>query len=276
MKIWHQSFTVLSELPFYRDLIEARIRKVVRSGTEVVLHGQIPGTFSTNYPGNDLRYRALNWLHGLQWLAAGIEAQKQGYDAMVLASVPSPMIGEIRTLVDIPVIGYGDTAFQLSGMYGRRVGMLFFNPKRGDYWPEQIREWGAAERFAFISKAGVSFDQVAAALANRSKRAEVIDTICATAERLIEEKGIDVIVPGEMPMSLLLAEEGVSAIGGATVIDGIGTCFKMAETMYDLKQSSGMVSSKRGYYHDRPPPERVAQVLKFYGIDQLGSRIPEG
>jgi len=66
MKIWHQSFTVLSDLPVYRDLIEARIRKVVRPGTEVVLHGQIPGTFSSDYPGTDLRYRALVWLHGLQ------------------------------------------------------------------------------------------------------------------------------------------------------------------------------------------------------------------
>ncbi|MGD9945578.1 MAG: aspartate/glutamate racemase family protein [Burkholderiaceae bacterium] len=275
-RIWHQSFTVLGDLPAYRELLEARIRKVVRPDTEVVMHGQLPGTYSSDYPGADIRYRALNWLHGLQWLTAALEAQRQGFDAMVLATIPSPLIGEIRTLVDIPVVGYGDTAFHLSGLYGRRVGLLFFNPNRGDYWPEQVREWGVSERFAGISPAGVSFAQVAGALADPAKRPAVIAAIRATGERLVEEKGVDVIVPGEMPMNLLLAEEGVNRIGGATVIDGIATTFKMAETMLDLKRLSGMEHSERGYFHDRPPAERVEQVLKFYGLDALRQRIAKG
>ena len=275
LKIWHQSFTVLGDLPVYRDKLEARIHQVVRPGTTVVLHGQIPGTFSSDYPGTDIRYRALVWIHGLQWLAAAREAQRQGYDAMVLASVPSPMIGEIRTLVDIPVVGYGDTAFHLSGLYGRKVGMLFFNTHRLDYWPEQLREWGVSERFAGIAPAGVTFNQVAGALADPSKRQEVVDAICVAGEKLARESGADVIVAGEMPTSLLLSEAGVNRIGGATVIDGIATCFKMAETMCDLKQLSGMTHSERGFFNDRPPPERVEQVLKFYGLDQLGNRIVE-
>lgn len=274
-RIWHQSFTVLGDLPAYRDLLEKRIRKVVRPDTEVVLHGQVPGTYPTDYPGTDIRYRALVWMHGLQWIAAALEAQRQGFDAMVLASVPSPMIGEIRTLVDMPVVGYGDTAFHLSGLYGRRVGMLFFNVKRIDYWPQQIQEWGVSERFAGIAPAGVTFAEVGAALADPAKRAAVIDTIRKAGERLVEEKGVDVIVPGEMPMNLLLAEEGVNRIGGATVIDGIATCFKMAETMLDLKHLSGMMPSERGFYGDRPPPERVQDVLRFYGLDGLGGRIVE-
>jgi Asp/Glu/hydantoin racemase len=275
LRIWHQSFTVLGDLPDYRRMLGERIRKVVRPDTEVVLHGQIPGTYSSNYPGTDIRYRAIVWLHGLQWITAALEAERQGFDAMVLASVPSPMIGEIRTLVDIPVVGYGETAFHLSGLYGRRVGMLFFNVKRADYWPEQVREWGVAERFAGILPAGVNFDQVCEALGNRQARQAVIDAVCRQGERLANEYGADVIVPGEMPLNLLLAEEGVNKIGGATVIDGIATCFKMAETLSDLKALSGMSPSERGFYNDRPPRERVEQVLRFYGLDGLGRRIVE-
>jgi len=36
MKIWHQSFTVLEDLPAYRAAMEAHIRKVVRPDTQVV------------------------------------------------------------------------------------------------------------------------------------------------------------------------------------------------------------------------------------------------
>ena len=275
LRIWHQSFTVLGDLPDYRRLLRERIRKVVRPDTEVVLHGQIPGTYPTDYPGTDIRYRALVWMHGLQWVTAALEAQRQGFDAMVLASVPSPMIGEIRTLVDIPVVGYGDTAFHLSGLYGRRVGMLFFNVKRADYWPQQLREWGVSERFAGILPAGVNFEQVCAALARPEARGPVIEAVCAQGRKLADEMGADVIVAGEMPLNLLLAEEGISSIGGATVIDGIATCFKMAETMSDLWTLSGMKPSERGFYHDRPPPERVQEVLRFYGLEGLGGRIVE-
>ena len=91
MKIWHQSFTVLGDLPDYVTALKTRIGEVVRPGTEVVLHGQIAGTYPSDYPGTDLAYGVLYWMHGLQWLAAAREAQAQGFDAMVLASIAGPM-----------------------------------------------------------------------------------------------------------------------------------------------------------------------------------------
>lgn len=275
LRIWHQSFTVLQDLPPYRDALRDRIARVVRPDTEVVLHGQIPGTYPSDYPGTDIKYGFLYWIHGLQWVTAAREAERQGFDAIVLASIPSPMIREIRTLVDIPVIGYGETAFHLSGLYGRKVGMLFFNTERKDFWPEQMHQWGVSERFAGIAPAGVSFREVADALTNPERCSETIATIIASGEKLAEECGADVIVPGEMPMNLLLANAGVNYMGGATVIDGIATCFKMAETLVDLKKLSGMAPSRRGYFHDRPDPARVEQVLRFYGLENLGNRIQE-
>jgi len=274
LRIWHQSFTVLEDLPAYVDALRCRIDEVVRPGTEVVLHGQVPDTYPSDYPGTDLAYSFLYRLHELQWAAAAREAERQGFDAMVLASIPSPMIRDIRTLVDIPVVGYGEAAFNLAGMYGRRVGMLFFNTSRRDFWPEQVRQWGVAERFAGIAAAGVSFRDVVEAHVNPARMQPVVDTIVAHGEKLAEECGADVIVPGEMPMNLLLAKAGVSEIGGATVIDGIATCFKLAETLVELKNLAGMRPSRRGFFHARPDPARVEQVLAFYGLDGLGRRIP--
>ena len=275
LRIWHQSFTVLGDLPAYVDALKARIKEVVTPGTEVVLHGQVPGTYTSEYPGTDLGFNFLYRLHELQWAAAAREAQRQGYDAMVLGSVPSPMIRELRTLVDIPIVGYGETAFNLAGLYGRRVGMLFFNVNRRDFWLEQVRQWGVAERFAGIAPAGVTFDDVVGAHVDPGRRPRVVAAIVASGEKLAQEAGADVIVPGEMPMNLLLAQAGVHHIGGATVIDGIATCFKMAETLVSLKRLAGMTPSRRGYFHAPPEPERVEQVLQFYGLGELGKRIPE-
>lgn len=274
MRIWHQSFTVLQDLPAYVDVLKRRIAEVVRPDTQVVLHGQIPGTYPSNYPGTDLSYSVLYWLHGLQWLAAAREARKQGFDAMVLASIAGPMAREIRTVVDIPVVGYGEAAFNLAGLYGRRVGMLFFIKERLDFWPEQLKAWGLGERFAGIEHAGVSFQDVLAAHQNTAKRDGVVARIVAQGEKLVRETGADVIVPGELPLNLLLTGAGVRAIAGATVMDGIATSFKLAEMLVDLQRTSGMAPSRHGWFHAAPDPQRYEEVLSFYGLHDLGARIP--
>ena len=274
MRLWHQSFTVLQDLPGYVDALKRRIGEVVAPGTQVTLHGQIPGTYSSDYPGTDIAYGMLYWVHGLQWVAAAREAERQGYDGMVLASIGSPMAREIRSIVDIPVVGYGEAAFNLAGLYGRRAGMLFFITERLDFWPTQIAEWGLADRFAGIGHAGVTFRDVLEGHGDPRRQDEVVGRIVASGERLVREKGADVIIPGEMPMSLLLAKAGVTEIAGATVIDGIAATFKTAELMVDLRRVGGMTASRRGFYHAKPAPERVEQVLRFYGLEGLGGRIP--
>jgi Asp/Glu/hydantoin racemase len=274
MRIWHQSFTVLQDLPGYVAALKERIGAVVRPGTEVVLHGQIPGTYNSNYPGTDLAYGVLYWMHGLQWIAAAREAEAQGYDAMVLASIAGPMATEIRTIVDIPVVGYGEAAFNLAGLYGQRAGMLFFIKERLDFWPRQLAAWGLADRFAGIEHAGVSFQEVLEGHMDANKRDGIVARIVENGEKLVRETGADVIVPGEMPLNLLLSKAGVTQIAGASVIDGIATSFKFAEMLVDLKKLSGMGPSNRGFFHAAPDRPRFEQVLDFYGVKELGKRIP--
>jgi hypothetical protein len=98
--------------------------------------------------------------------------------------------------------------------------------------------------------------------------------IVAQGEKLVRETGADVIVPGELPLNLLLTGAGVREIAGATVIDGIATSFKFAEMLVDLRRLSGMKPSRHGWFHAAPDPQRYEQVLEFYGVQNLGARIP--
>ena len=276
VRIWHQSFTTLADVPVYRDGLTRRIAEIVRPETEVVLHGQIPGTFPSDYPGTDLAYSALFWLHGLQWIAAAREAQRQGYDAVVFATMSNPLIREVRTLVDIPVIGYGEISMHLSALYGRRFGMLCFMAGRQDFWPETARQWGVGERFAGVQSMAIGFRDVLGAFTDPAVRERVLATVTEAGEQLVATTGADVIVPSEMPLNLLLATAGVTGIAGATVLDGLAVAFKMAETMVELSRVSGMRQSTKGFYHARPDPARVEAALGFYGLDQLGDRFTDG
>lgn len=273
MKLWHQSMTVLTDLPGYSDSLRERIDHVVRPDTSVVMHGFAPGSFPANYPGPDIAYNYLYTLHSHQFVAAAVEAERQGFDAVVLASLPSPLIREIRTLVDIPVVGYGETAFRLAALYGDRFGLLLFNVERMEFWPDRVRQFGLEQSFAGVRPSGVTFNEVAAAHGDADKLRDVVARVVLAGERMVEELQADVLVPGEMPLNLLLAKAGVQQIGGATVMDGIACAFKTAELLVDLKRTSGMMQSRRGYFHAAPDKARVRQALDFYGVGALGGKL---
>ncbi len=273
MKLWHQSMTVLTDLPGYANTLRHRIDQVVRPDTEVVMHGYAPGSFPVNYPGPDIAHDYLYQLHSHQFVLAALEAERQGFDAVVLASLPSPLIREIRSLVDIPVLGYGDTSFRLAGMYGRRYGLLLFNVERTEFWPNRVTELGLGENFVGVRPSGVTFNEVAAAHGDEAALRDVVARVIASGEKMASELGADVIIPGEMPLNLLLAQMKVTQMGGATVMDGLATLFRMAEVAVDLHRDSGMLQSRRGFYHSAPDKQRVRDLLDFYGMGALTQRL---
>src|SRR5262245_12730732 len=126
MRIWHQSFTVLQHLGAYEDALRSHFARVARPGTEIVMHGMDPGTYRSNYPGEDIRHAALQYLHGMQFVAAGLRAEAQGYDAFAISSLPDPALREIRSMLEIPVVGYGESAMLTACLLGRKFGVLAF------------------------------------------------------------------------------------------------------------------------------------------------------
>ncbi|MBV9782900.1 MAG: hypothetical protein JO264_03690 [Acidisphaera sp.] len=266
-RIWHQSFTVLEDLPAYAEGMRRHVAKVVRPDTEVVLHGQLPGTYPTSYPGDDIGFSALFALHGQQWIARARQAEREGFDAYAMCTLPNPMIREVRTLVDIPVLGYGETSFHVACMLGHRFGMLVFIERMIPLYWEQLTQHGLKDRCTAIEGVGFRFHDVQEAFSNPGP---LIDRFRVAARRLIAA-GAGVIIPGEMPLNLLLANEGVDRVDDAPVLDGLAVTLKMAECMVELKRSTGLSASREGWFNAAPKRERVQEVLAFYGLDRLGA-----
>ena len=265
MKIWHQSFTVLEDLPAYQQAMEQHIAKVVRPDTHVEMHGLIPGTYPNNYPGSDIAFGPLYSLHGLQWIAQAIRAQREGFDAYAMATIPNPMIREIRAILDIPVVGYGEVSFHMASMMGHRFGVLMFINQLVPLLAEQIDTYGLTKRCVGIEPVGFTFHDVLPAFNDPQP---LIERFTVRAKALIE-KGADVIVPGEMPLNILLAKNGVTKIGDVPIVDGLALTIKFSETFADLQKTVGFNHSHHGWFHARPTEERLDAVTKFYGLDKL-------
>lgn len=269
MRIWHQSFTVLEDVPAYVALMAERAKRVVRADTVVDLHGLMPGTFPANYPGDDMAYSPLFALHGAQWMLNARTAAAQGYDGIAMCTLVDPMIREIKSLAGIPVVGAGEASFYTACMVGRRFGLTLFMDRFANYYAEQVARCGLADRFVGSVQVGFSFKEL---MAEFKSPGALIDKFRAAARKLIA-MGADVIVPGELPLNLLLASEEVHRVDEAPVVDGFGVTLKLAETMVDLRRTTGLAHSGVGWFNNAVPPERFDAVADFYFRDEIRNRF---
>ena len=266
MRIWHQSFTVLEDLPAYAQAMREHAQKVLRPDTEVSWHGQLRGTYPSNYPGDDIGFGYLYGMHGNQWVAAGRQAAAEGCDAYAMCTLPNPMLREVRSLLDIPVVGLGETVFHLATMYGQRFGVMLFIDRMVPLYREQVERYGLVSRCATIRASGLGFRDV---LAGYGDPGPVIERFQDRARAMIRDDGADVIIPGEVPLSMLLAKNGVTRVDDVPVMDTLACALKMAELMVDLSRATGIRHSRHGFFNSVASDARVDEVQRFYGVDRL-------
>ena len=265
MRIWHQSFTVLEQLPAYAARLQEHFRKVARPDTEVVMHGMHPRTYRTNYPGTDIRHNYMQYLHGQQFVLGGMAAEEAGFDAYAIMSIPEPALRETRSLIDIPVVGYGESSMLVARMLGERMGALIFIEGMTPVITENAKRIGLDGKFAGARFVGFTFDDVLKAY---EEPASLLERFHTAARALIRE-GVDVIIPGEAPLCALLMKHGVTRVDEVPIVDALGATLKMAEAMVDLKRSSGLAPARRGYFTEKPPRERVKELIELYGMNPL-------
>lgn len=265
VKIWHQSFTVLGDLGAYNVALEEHFARVARPDTEIHLHGMQPGTYRTNYPGDDIKHIAMQHLHGLQFMAAGICAEEEGYDAYALSTLPEPALHEIRSMLDIPVVGYSEAAMLTACTLGRTFGVMVFIDALKDLVPDIARGHGLGDRLAAVRHAGIQFGDVLEAFDDPEP---LLERFRQSARELIAA-GAEVIIPGEAPLNVLLARSGISEVDGIPVLDSLGAWIKQAESMVDLQRAGGLQPCRTGYYAARPDRERLKEVFRFYGMGDL-------
>jgi allantoin racemase len=261
LRIWHQSFTVLSDLGAYDRALQAHFSRVARPGTEIVMHGMRPGTYRTNYPGSDIRHVALQHLHAIQFIEAGLAAEREGFDAYAISTLPDPALQEIRSLLGIPVVGYGESAMLTSCLLGSRFAVMVFISELAPLISDNARRYGLADRLAGVTDVGFRFNDV---LQGFSEPAPLIERF-RTAARVQIARGAEVIIPGEAPLCVLLASQGVSSVDGVPVLDSLSCWIKHAEMLVDLRRQSGVERCQIGYFNEPPPRERVVELLEFYG-----------
>ena len=260
IRIWHQSFTVLSDLPDYAATLARHAARVVRPDTEVVLHGMRPGTYPSDYPGDHIRYSYLQRRHAQQFIDAALRAQDEGYDAFFISTIPDVAFEDIRTLLDIPVVAFGQSSLLVAATLAPKVGVINFIEALGPQLRRNAVTYGLGDLLGPVIQLEAGFHDVAAGY---REPGPLLDAFNRAARKAIAA-GALALIPGEAPLNVFLADQGIREVDGIPVIDSLGAGLAFAELRVTLARATGLGPARGGLYYDRPPAALVAAVHDFY------------
>lgn len=247
-KIWFQGATDRVHMAPYITRVEAHLKSV--------LDPEFSATFHTTTPPATTTHAITEFRIARNLIKNAVEAQKQGYDAMVITHFQDAGLAEVKSVVDIPVIGLGETTLMHALTLGRKLGLITINPVFIPWHEDQVIRYGLQQRVVGVRAVPATvadFIDAFASPAGLQKLKPLWDKEC----RALLEAGADVIVPaGGLPMMLFGGE-----LDGAPVVNGVTLVAKTAEMAIKLrKQGMFRVSRRSNYVH--PPEKALKEFLE--------------
>ena len=259
MRIWYQSLVEGGRTPPYFEGLKTRAAKVARPGVEAHFHGMPAQIYGGHTPADVAVYPYVMSLHAQIILDNVLRAQAEGYDAFAVGSIQDPALELARSLVDIPVVGYGESAMHLACCLGSRFAVLVFGSGFGHMLDLRVRDLGLRERALPTTVIDAGFSDVSKAL---SDPRELVEVFKDGARRAIAQ-GAEALIPGQLYLSEAIARAGLTRIDEVPIVDGLAATLKMAEVMFDLKRL-GIGVTRRGYTHARPPQDMIDHARRLH------------
>jgi len=188
------------------------------------------------------------------WVIDGIiEAEKQGYDAVIIGCGNDPALREARQAVDIPVIGPTEAASLLACTLGYRFGVITIMGMTHvceDNIRKQGLSWRAVSPVRNYDVGEPLFENLEEMMVNPSVIIPQFDELC----RACIADGAEVIVPACTRLSPAAALAGYKEVPGTgvPVIEIVQAAVKFAEMLVDLKRTSGLGKSQSKVFKSTP------------------------
>ena len=201
-------------------------------------------TFVTDY------YEAM--LFDVYIAEAGLRAEAEGYDAVIMDTVSDSGLYALRSRLTIPVIGPGLVSYAVAIMLGKRFSIVTMWDRWRHLYEKNLDVYHLWEKCASVRAVNIPPD-VEALFAGKEE--EMFEKLTAEARAAIEEDGADVILLGSTTMHQ--AGDYMATNLPCPVINPGPVGIKMAETLVTL----GLSHSKVAF----PSPDTI-QDEKFFSL----------
>jgi allantoin racemase len=247
-KLWFQGATDKVHMAPYIAKVEAHLRSILDPDFEATFHTTTPPA-TTTHAITEFRI-ARNLIRN------AVEAEKQGYAAMVITHFQDAGLAEVKSVVDMPVIGLGETTLMHALTLGRKLGLVTINPVFIPWHEDQVIRYGLQQRVVGVRAVPATVADFINAFAS-PEGLQRLRPLWEKECRALLDAGADVIVPaGGLPMMLFGGE-----FEGAPVVNGVTLVAKTAELAVKLRKQGMFKVSRRSNYV-KPPEKSLKEFLE--------------
>lgn len=240
--------------PNYFPFLRSYIDQVKSPDTDIELRGTRVGRIDS--------FRFFETLDWISILDSVIGAEQEGYDAVAIGNILDPALREARSMVDIPVLGLGETSMLTSCMMGSTFSLVGVNPYFGGRFEENVARYGLRDRLASIECMGLTPHELDACFSDESGREKAIESFTAAARASLD-KGAEVVIPAGGRLTAFLNAVGLREVDGAPLLDGTVSLVAAAESAIRVRRQSGSFVSRRRLYA-RAPEASIASAASEY------------
>jgi allantoin racemase len=239
MRILWQGFVDPAVHSPYVDRLTAYLRRLADPGTEFEFRGLTP-------PDRFL-HRITETRCAVQAVAGVIEAEREGFDAVIVGHFQDSGLWEARSAVEIPVVGLGESSMLHACTLGRRIGLITISPAFISWHEEQVIGYGLGDRIVGVRAMDTDVDLYMRAFEEPDAYAEVRRQFVEQARPLVD-RAVEVIIPAGGLPALLFSEERGFEIDGAVVLNPTPVSARQAQTAVQLRELNDTAPSRRSTF----------------------------
>lgn len=239
-RILYQSFTDPAVHAPYLDVLARYVNRIASPGVTFEVRGISPA---------DTQLGRLSELRcGVQSIAGIVEAEREGFDAVLVGHFQDACLYEARTAVDIPVIGHGEASMHQACMLGGRIGIVSIDPVYIPWHREQIRRYGLEHRVVDVRAMSISPDEAVAAFDDPATYQRIRASFVKLATRMVAESQVDVVMSAGGLFALLSAADSELDIPGALHANPTFLAVRQAEIAVSIADQQAAAVSRGGTF----------------------------
>jgi allantoin racemase len=190
---------------------------------------------------------------------AGLRAEEEGYDAVIMDTVSDSGLYALRSRLSIPVIGPGLVSYAVATMLGKRFSIITMWDKWRHLYEKNLDTYHLHSKCASVRAVNIPPD-VEALFAGKEE--EMFQKLTDEAQKAIDEDGAGIILLGSTTMHQ--AGDYMSAHLAAPVINPGPVAIKITEALVQL----GLTHSKV----DFPSPANIIDD-RFFSLAGAGEEV---
>jgi allantoin racemase len=239
-RIAWQGFTDAIANKPYVDRLIAYLNEIADPGFSFEFSGITPPDYHV--------HRLTELRCSVQAVAAAIELERDGVDAVVLGHFQDAGLWELRSTLSVPVVGLGESSMLWACQLGYRFGLITIHPNFREWHEQQVRAYSLAGRCAGVRAMETGVDLFMQAFDGDDESIGYVESQFEELGRELAAAGAEVLIPaGGLPALLLGTRHGY-AVDGAVVLNANAIAAKQAEVAVKLRATCGTEPCRTGTF----------------------------